>query len=62
MPLFRCDVPEVETRLLRDLQLPDRDALLSYLDMAFPSTVAPSTPSRRIPARARGAICERSTR
>lgn len=35
VPLFYRDVPEVNDRLLRDLSLPDRDALLGYLDIDF---------------------------
>lgn len=35
IPLFYRDVPEVERRLLRDLGLRDREALLRYLDIDF---------------------------
>ena len=35
VPLFYRDVPEVETRLLQDLTLPDREALLRRLDIDF---------------------------
>lgn len=34
-PLFYRDVPEVEKRLLRDLNLPGREALLEYLGIDF---------------------------
>lgn len=46
VPLFYRDVPEVEERLLRDLGLPDREALLRFLDIDFrwvePRYVGPS--------------------
>ena len=35
VPLFYRDVPEVEERLLRDLGLADRDALLEHFDIDF---------------------------
>jgi uroporphyrinogen decarboxylase len=35
VPFFYRDIPEVEERLLKDLHLPDRDALLDYLDIDF---------------------------
>jgi uroporphyrinogen decarboxylase len=46
VPLFYRDVPEVEQRLLADLHLPDRDALLTALGIDFrwvqPKYVGPS--------------------
>ena len=35
VPLFYRDVPEVEARLLRDLELPDRESLLRRFDIDF---------------------------
>ncbi len=35
VPFFYRDVPEVESRLCRDLGLPDREALLRHLDIDF---------------------------
>lgn len=46
IPLFYRDVPEVEKRLLRDLDLECRDELLEYLDIDFrwvgPDYIGPS--------------------
>ena len=35
VPLFYRDVPEVEERLLKDLDLCDQEALLRFLDVDF---------------------------
>lgn len=46
VPLFYRDVPEVEKRLLKDLDLESRDELLEYLDIDFrwvgPDYIGPS--------------------